>query len=288
MRADRNILTAWALNTAFCTAEFVVGTWTGSVAILSDAVHDLGDSLALGLAWYLQRLSARNRDAKYSYGYRRFSILGAVVNSVVLLVGAGVMVREALFRLTSDELPHADGMAAFALLGIAVNGYAAVRLRTGKSLNERTLALHLFDDVLGWVAVLIVGITLKFVALPWLDPLLSLAFSAFIVRNAVKNLGEGMNIFLQSTPKGLDEARIRSAILAVEGVKAVHDLHLWTLDGEYHVASVHVVIAPPDSFPSTRILTHEIRRRLKSMGLQHLTIEIEVHDEFYHSSVSGD
>ncbi len=288
MRSDKNILLALTLNTAFCVSEFVVGAWTHSVAILSDAVHDFGDSLALALAWYLQRLSFKSRDAKYSYGYRRFSILGAVVNSALLLAGAGIMMREAVLRMGTDDVPHADGMALFALVGIAVNGYAALKLRSGASLNERTLSLHLFEDVLGWVAVLLVGLTLKFVALPWLDPLLSLVFSAFIVRNAIKNFGEGISIFLQSTPKNMDEAQIRTTVLSVEGVKAVHDLHVWTLDGEYHVASVHVEIDPPKDFHDTRVLTHKIHSALKKMGLQHITVEIEVRDEFYHHSVSGD
>lgn len=288
MRSDKNILYALALNSAFCASEFVVGAWTQSVAILSDAVHDLGDSFALALAWYLQRLSLKNRDSKYSYGYRRFSILGAVGNSAILLVGAGIMMREALFRIGTDAIPHADGMALFALVGVAVNAYAALRLRSGKSLNERTLSLHLFEDVLGWVAVLAVGVTLKFAPITWLDPLLSLVFSAFIVRNAIKNFGEGISIFLQSTPKNISEAEIRAKVLSVEGVKNVHDLHVWTLDGEYHVASVHVEIETPPDFHYTRVLTHNVHSALKGMGLQHVTVELEVRDEFYHHSVSGD
>ncbi len=183
-----NIKVAFWLNLTFCILEFAGGLFTNSVAILSDALHDLGDSFSLGLAWYFQKISQRKRDKLFSYGYKRFSLLGALINSMILLIGSVFIVREAIPRILHPETSNAQGMIIFALIGIAVNGAAVLRLKKGSSINERVISLHLIEDVLGWVAVLIAAVVMLFVDVPVLDPLLSLLITGYILYNVVKNL----------------------------------------------------------------------------------------------------
>ena len=203
-----NIRVAFFLNFGFAIIEIIGGLLTNSVAILSDALHDFGDSLTLGLAWYFQRLSKKNRDQKFSYGYSRFSLMGAIVSSVILIIGSIFIINEAIPRLIEPQEAHAGGMAGLAILGIVVNGAAALRLRRGSSMNERVVALHLLEDVLGWTAVLIGAIIMHFKDWPWIDPVLSLLIAAIILFNVYRNLKKTLKIILQSTPEGIDPSEV--------------------------------------------------------------------------------
>ena len=178
---DDRIGWAFFLNVTFTIIEFIGGWLTNSTAIMADAVHDLGDSLSIGFAWILSRFSNKAAPDKYSYGYRRLTLFGALVNGVVLVIGSIWVLFEAIPRLTNPEMPVVEGMLGLAILGVAVNGYAVFKLKAGETLNEKVLTWHLLEDVLGWVAVLIVSIVLLFVELPILDPLLSIGFTLFIL-----------------------------------------------------------------------------------------------------------
>ena len=183
--------------------ELIGGLFTNSVAILSDALHDFGDALSLAVAWYLQKVSQKPRDQFYSYGYKRFSLLGALVVSSVLLIGVALVIRESVVRLLNPQAADAKGMLVLAILGIAINGFAALRVKKGSSLNERAVYLHLLEDVLGWIAVLISSIVMIFFHLPVLDPLISLAISVFILFNVFKNLRSVVKILLLEVPQHL-------------------------------------------------------------------------------------
>ncbi len=270
-----NLKVAFFLNLGFTILEIFGGIFTNSMAILSDALHDFGDSIALGLAWYLEGVAGKESDRAYSYGYRRFSVLGAFINSVVLIVGAVFILRNTIPRLLHPEASDAKGMIVFALIGIAVNGAAVLRLQKGTTLNERVVALHLLEDVLGWVAILVGSIVMLFADVPILDPILSLGIMAYVLINVFRNLGKSFRIFLQGTPAQLVPAEIESKIRALEGVEDVHDLHLWTLDGEYNVATLHVVVAGPMGLEGTEVVKKRVRSRLKELEIKHATIEIE-------------
>ena len=181
--SGKNLKAAFFLNLAFTIIELIGGWYVNSVSIVSDAVHDLGDSLSLGTSWYLDSLSRKKATDSYSFGYRRFSLLGALINAIVLILGSVFVIREAILRLQTPEASDAKGMLYFALLGVAVNGYAAWKLSGGKTLNERVISWHLIEDVLGWVAVLIVSVILMFYPSPYLDPALSLLISVYILWN---------------------------------------------------------------------------------------------------------
>lgn len=193
---EDNIATAFFLNLFFAIIEFIGGVMTNSVAIVSDAIHDLGDSLSLGIAWYFEKLSHKKKNRTYSFGFKRFSVLGALINAVILSVGSVLIIVESIKRLMDPVMPEAKGMIYLAILGVVVNGLAAFKMMRGKSQNERVVYLHLLEDVLGWVATLLVGVILLFVEIPILDPILSLAVAVYILYNVVKNLKTSVNIIL--------------------------------------------------------------------------------------------
>lgn len=274
-----NIRTAFFLNLLFTIIEFVGGLITNSVAILSDAVHDLGDSFSLGLSWYFQKVAKKPRTKEYTYGYKRFSLLGAVINSVVLLVGSILILIHAIPRLFNPQHPNVEGMLLLAVLGVIINGVAVLRLRKGSSINERVVSLHMLEDVLGWLAVLIGAGIMYFVDAPFIDPLLSILISLYILYNVYRNIRQSLHIILQGSPWELDMEQVRRTLLEVEEVREVHDLHAWSVDGEYNVMTVHVVLQNAVSMEEQHRLKLIIREKLLALGIQHSTVEFEVPDE---------
>lgn len=272
----KNIKTAFFLNLLFTVIEIAGGLLTGSVAILSDAVHDLGDSVSLGLSWYFQKVAKRPRTKEYTYGYKRFSLLGAVINSLILLIGSVVILAQAIPRLFNPQQPDVEGMLLLAVLGVFVNGLAVYRLRRGSSMNERVVSLHLLEDVLGWVAVLVGAGIMYFVDAPFIDPLLSIVISLFILFNVYRNMRKSLRIMLQGSPGTVDLEKVAQSILKIDEVQSVHDLHAWSIDGEYNVLTIHVVLHSPQSMEELLRLKLIIRDDLLTLGVQHCTIEFEV------------
>jgi cobalt-zinc-cadmium efflux system protein len=276
---EANLRTAFFLNLAFTLLEVVGGIMTNSVAILSDAVHDLGDSLSLGLAWYLDRVAQRDGDPQFSYGYRRFSLLGAIISTVVMIVGSIFILSEAIPRLWAPQQTNAQGMILFAILGVVVNGLAALRLRGEKSLNARAIAWHLIEDVLGWVAVLVVSIVLLFTDFYILDPLLSILITIYILYNVLKNMKETLALFLQAVPDNVDVAAIDERLNEMEHVCSTHHTHVWSLDGEHHVLTSHIVVDEDVSKEQVLCLRKDILELVRELAFAHSTIEIEFGDD---------
>lgn len=279
-KAVENLKIAFWLNAVFALIEIAGGIFTNSIAILSDAFHDLGDSVALGLAWYFQRFSAKKRDNIYTYGYKRFSLVGASISAIILLIGSVIIIFKAIPRLIHPEPVHVQGMMYLAIVGIIVNGLAMFRLKGGKSQNEKVISIHLLEDVLGWVAVLIVSIVLKFYNIPILDPLLSLCITAFILYRVFGNMRQTFRIFMQATPSEEQVDHFRTQLAAIKGIVDLHDLHFWTMDGSYNVASLHVSVDPDLNFSETEKIKHNVRNFLKNEGFAHTTIEIEPVGQF--------
>ncbi|MDR3180808.1 MAG: cation diffusion facilitator family transporter [Prevotellaceae bacterium] len=278
-RISKNIGLAFFLNLGFAAIELVGGLLTNSVAILSDAFHDAGDSVSLGVSWYLQKVSGRGRDNRYSYGYRRFSLLGALFISVVLLIGSAFIIKESIARIIAPEPAHAQGMLLLAVLGIAINGLAALQMKKGSSFNERALFLHIMEDVLGWIAVLVASVVMLFVELPVIDPLLSLAICVWVLYNAYKNLKGTLKVLLQEIPENVDMEKLETALRALEHVLQIHDLHLWTLDGEQHIMTLHVVIDGNLSTESRQGLKASIKAICDEFEIHHVTVEFETETE---------
>ena len=277
-QTSHNLRIAFFLNLGFTLAEIVGGLYTNSVAILSDAVHDLGDSISLGMAWYLENLARKEGDERFSYGYRRFSLLGALLTTSVLLVGSIFILIESLPRLMSPEPANARGMAIFAVVGIAVNGLAVLRLRRAETLNARAVAWHLFEDVLGWIAVLIVSIILLFRPIYILDAILSIVITVYIAWNVISNLRKTLALFLQGVPENIDIDEIDQRLRSIPDVESTHHTHVWSLDGEQHVLTTHIVVDECLSKEAIVCVRSDLQSLLSSLDFSHSTIEIEFGD----------
>ncbi|MGD8620441.1 MAG: cation diffusion facilitator family transporter [Anaerolineales bacterium] len=276
---ERNILVAFLLNLGFTLFEIFGAYWTNSLAILSDAVHDLGDSLSLGLAWYLEHFSKREEDLRFSYGYRRFSLLGAFLNTLILTAGSILILVRAIPRLMNPEVTNAQGMILFSIVGIVVNGAAVIRLKGDQSLNSRTVAWHLLEDVLGWVALLIVSIILLFTDWYILDPILSILLTSYILYNTLKNLVQTARVFLQAVPEDIELVEIDRTLKAIEHVRSTHHTHVWSLDGEHHVLTTHIVVDEDTPREDIVCIRQDVHEALRNWGFSHSTIEIEFGDE---------
>lgn len=277
--SGKNLKAAFFLNLGFTIFEIIGGFYVNSVSILSDALHDLGDSLSLGLSWYLNNQSKKEADSKFTFGYSRFSLLGALINSIVLLAGSVFVIIEAIKRIINPESSDAQGMIVFAIIGIAVNGYAAYRLSGGKSLNERVVSWHLIEDVLGWAAVFIAAIVMLFTNTPYIDPVLSLAITVFILYNVFKRLRETLQILLQGTPYDIDTDVIKNEILLLDNVLSVHHMHVWSLEGENHVFTTHIKAKQLITFTQLIELKQSVKGILKKYPFSHYTIEVDLNNE---------
>ncbi|MCV9385645.1 cation diffusion facilitator family transporter [Reichenbachiella ulvae] len=275
----KNIKTAFFLNFGFTILEFVGGFYVNSVAIISDAIHDLGDSLSLLSSWYFQKLSHKGRTHSFSYGYKRFSVLSAIINSMVLLGGSVFILIETIPRIISPEQPDTHGMILLSILGIIVNGAAVLKTRKGKSMNERVVSLHLLEDVLGWITVLIGSIVMTFYDIPIIDPILSILIAAYILFNVFKNLFASFKIILQGTPSDLDLNSIKERLMSIPAVKNIHDLHTWSMDGDYHVLTVHLVLHKEKDFSQRTQIKQDARALLEKEAIEHATIELELEGE---------
>lgn len=271
---------AFLLNLAFTIIEIIGGILTNSVAILSDAVHDLGDSLSLGLALGSERVArVRPATARATYGYRRLTLLSSLINALVLTGGSVFILTQAIPRLWNPEAPHQLGMIGLAVLGVVVNGLAVVTTRRGKSLNERVVSLHLLEDVLGWLAVLIGAIVMRLTGWNWIDPLLAVGISGYILLSVVRRLREIVSLLLQGAPREVDVEGLEREIVATPAIESVHHLHVWSLDGEHHVLTVHAVLRDASDEAAYREAKVDIREIATRHGFDHVTVELEFADE---------
>ena len=277
--SEGNVKLAFFLNLSFTIIEIIGGLYTNSLAILSDALHDLGDSLSLGLSWYFQKLSKKGRTKTFSYGYRRFSLLGAIINSIVLVAGSIFILTKAIPELFNPEETDAEGMLYLAILGIVVNGAAVFKLRKGDSLNEKVVSLHLLEDVLGWVAVLIGSIIMMYVDAPFIDPLLSVLISLFVLYNVYKNLKKSLLVILQGIPDDVDIDEIRTKLKDIAAITDIHDCHVWSMDGQYNILTIHLRLNKDYKLSDQSELKERVKEKLKNESINHITIEFEGKDE---------
>ncbi|ERJ11340.1 cation diffusion facilitator family transporter [Haloplasma contractile] len=273
--SQANIKVAFFLNFSFAILEIIGGLWTNSMAILSDALHDLGDSFSLGSAWFLEKYSKKEPDKKFSFGYGRFSLLGALINSVILIGGSVFILTRSIPRLMNPEPINPEGMLIFAILGIIVNGMAVLRLKRGNSLNEKVVTWHLMEDILGWVVLLIASIVLMYKDIPILDPILSVFITLYVLYNVLKNLKQVFNVFLQGVPKNISIDRIEKEVQKHSNVLSVHHTHIWSLEGEKSMVSTHIVVRDDLELDKIVLMKKEVRNILKKNGARHITIELE-------------
>lgn len=273
---SKNIGVAFWLNFLFALAELVGGFLTNSVSIFADALHDLGDSLALALSWLLQKKSNKKSDDKFSFGYLRFSLLGAFLTGAILVVGSVFVLQEAVARLLNPQPVHAYGMAIFAVAGVSINLLAVLRLRTGSSLNEKMVTWHLLEDLFGWIAVGVVSVVLMFTNWYILDPILSIVITLYIFWHVWGNLKKTISVFLQAIPDSVSLEQLQAAILQVDGVLDAHHIHLWSMDGEKNIFSCHIAVDEENSLHQNEQIKKDIRENIHNKySIFCSTIEIE-------------
>ena len=277
MKPDKNILIAFLLNLCFSVFEFVGGLYTGSVAIVSDAVHDIGDAISIGFSFCLERKSKKQPDQTHTYGYGRYSVMGSVVTTLILLLGSVMVMYNAILRILNPVPIKYNGMILFAVIGAIVNLAAAFFTKDGHSLNQKAVNLHMLEDVLGWIVVLVGAIVMRLTSFRRMDPIMSIGVSLFILIHAVKNLKEALNLFLEKVPHGVNVLHIREDILAIDSVLDVHHIHAWSMDGFHNYATMHIV---------TNADSHEVKEKvraaLKEHGIGHVTLELESEGEPCH------
>ena len=277
MKTEKNILIAFILNLAFSVFEFIGGVFTGSVAIVSDAVHDLGDAVSIGASYFLEKKSKKQPDEKYTYGYARYSVIGGVITTLILLFGSVVVIFNALNRIANPAEINYDGMIVFAVIGASVNFGAAFLTRDGDSLNQKAVYLHMIEDVLGWVVILVGAIVMRFTNFAFIDPIMSIGVAVFILANAIKNLKEAVDLFLEKTPHGVEVEEIREHIAEIDGVLDVHHIHIWSMDGQTNYTTMHIVT---DS--DSHQIKEKVREELQEHGILHATLELETSNEHCH------
>ncbi len=269
----RNLAAAFFLNLSFTIIEIIGGIFTNSVAILSDAIHDLGDTFSLGMAWYFQKISKRDRNDEYSYGYKRYSVIGALLNGVILFAGCIFIFIETIPRLYAPEEVDPIGMMVLSILGIAINSMAVLKLKRGKSLNERVVYLHLLEDVLGWVAVFLGSVVILIWDIKIIDPILSLAIAIYILFNIYKNLRAALKVILQQTPDNVNYSNVEEFISSFVDVSSVHDLHIWSLDGDYNVMTVNIKMNDSTTIDEALTFKNKLKEELLAHNIHHATIE---------------
>lgn len=275
-----NIKLAFFLNAGFALLELVGGFLANSVSVLSDAIHDFGDALSIALSWFLNKKSQKEANEKYTYGYLRFSVLGAFINTIILLVGCIIMLYNSIPRLINPEEVNYRGMMILAIIGVLVNGIAAYKTARGKSISEKVVSLHLIEDILAWASVLLCSILARIFNLPILDPILSILISLFILFNVAKNMKKIFEVFLQKAPSDINLDKIISDVKKQsDKILDMHHIHLWSLDGINNCMSLHMLLGDEINIEEIPKLKQIVRNEFKKNAVEHVTIEIELKSE---------
>ncbi len=273
MKTERNIFIAFILNLGFSIFEFIGGALTNSVSITSDAIHDMGDAASIGVSFFMERKSKHKADAKHSYGYARYSLIGSAVTTGVLAFGSLFMIKESIERIANPVTVDYRAMIWLAIFGFAVNLIAAVVTRDGDSHNQKAVNLHMLEDVFGWLVVLIGAIVMNFTDFTIIDSAMSIGIAVVILISAVRQFKEVLDIMLDNTPEGISIDKLSAELCDyISNVKEVHHMHIWSTDGTSNYATLHAII---DKKADEVKAKTEIKKFLCEHEIDHTTVEIE-------------
>ena len=240
-KAGENLAFVFFMNLTFNIIVILGGIATNSMAILADCIHDMSDTISIALAWFLEHISQKDSTDKYSYGYQRFSILGAIIISVFVIMMALVILQEAIPRLFAPQSVDAGGMLLVAVVGIIFKSISVYRLHNGETFNEKAILFHQLGDVFEWIAILILSVVLMFWdGVPYLDPFVSIGIALWLIFNLGRNLYKSIEVLLQKTPDNFDVNEFKSQILSIDGINGIDDFHIWSLDGIDSVMTLKV------------------------------------------------
>lgn len=266
------------LNLAITLAEVVGGLLSGSLALLSDAMHNLNDTASLGVSYLARRLGKRPPDPERSYGYRRAEILGAFVNLIVLVVIGLVLIKEAITRYLTPRDVNAPIMLAVAVIGLLANIATAFLLHRDaqNSLNLRSAFLHITVDAISSVAVIAGGVAILWTGAHWIDPLLTLLIAGYIISQSIGMLRETGHILMEGTPTQLRIPEVRDRMMRMDAVQDVHHLHLWSLDEHTVLLDAHVAVQPSDILQLEQIKSGLKDLLARELNIRHSTLEFEL------------
>ena len=272
MSSKTSIWLAFFLNLSYAIVEFIAGGIFGSSAVLADSVHDLGDAIAIGISALLETISNREEDGQYTLGYKRFSLLGAILTAVILMIGSVLVILENITKIVDPQPVNEEGVLWLGIIAVSINVLASLVVRKGKTKNESILSLHFLEDTLGWLAVILMAIILRFTDWYILDPLLSLVISIFILTKAIPRFWSALKIFLDAVPEGLETGDLEKDLEALTNVKSVNQLSIWSMDGLENNAIVHLCLEDWEQMTGTK---NQVRQLLEERGIQNITIEVD-------------
>ena len=272
MKAKYTVWVAFFLNLSYAIVEFIAGGIFGSSAVLADSVHDLGDAIAIGISALLETISNREEDRHYTLGYKRFSLLGALVTAVILITGSILVILENIAKIFHPQSVNDEGIFWLGIIAITINVLASLVIRKGQTKNESILSLHFLEDTLGWVAVILMAIVLRFTDWYILDPLLSIAISFFVLSKALPRFWSTLKIFLDAVPEGVDIQKIKTDLAELDHVASINQLNLWTMDGLEKNAIIHLCLEDWEQMTETK---NQVRQLLEERGIQNITIEVD-------------
>lgn len=274
MKSEKNIFVAFTLNLLFSIIELFGGIFTKSISIISDAMHDFGDALSIGISLILEKISHKKPNEIYTYGYGRYSVLGALISNCILLAGSIIIIYSSIKRLINPVAINYDGMIIISIFGVLINFAAAYITKGGDSLNQKAVNLHMLEDVLGWIVVLIGAIIMRFTNFFMIDAILSIGVSVYILIHVIHHMKDIVDLFLEKTPEGMSADMIKQAVLKVDGVVDVHHIHLWSIDGHNNYLTMHVVTNKGNNIKGS------IRKVLSQLNINHVTMELEKSNEY--------
>lgn len=272
MKAKYTVWVAFFLNLTYAIVEFIAGGVFGSSAVLADSVHDLGDAISIGVSAFLETISNREEDRQYTLGYKRFSLLGALVTAVILITGSILVILENTTKLFNPQPVNDEGILWLGMIAVTINVLASLAVRKGKTKNESILSLHFLEDTLGWLAVILMAIILKITDWYILDPLLSLVISIFILTKAIPRFWSALKIFLDAVPEGVETGDLEKNLEALINVKSVNQLSIWSMDGLENNAIIHLCLEDWEQMMETK---NQVRQLLEERGIQNITIEVD-------------
>jgi len=276
--SSKNIFIAFFLNLLFSIFELIGGFFCNSISIISDSLHDFGDAISIGVSYILEKKSKKEPNEKYTFGYLRFSVLGAIITSVTLLTGSFFVIYNSILRLLNPIEVQYNYMISFAILGVLINLVAAIKTAKGSSLNEKAVSFHMLEDVLGWIAVLIGSVVIKYTNWYIIDPILSLCISAYILIHVIKHIKETLNIILEKAPENIKIEPIKQEIETVDNIENIHHIHLWTMDGIHAYITMHVKVKNDVQPIEAENIKEKIRNILKNNNIKNSTIEIDYNE----------
>ena len=272
MKVKYAVWVVFFLNLTYAIVEFIAGGVFGSSAVLADSVHDLGDAITIGISAFLETISNREEDNRYTLGYKRFSLLGALVTSIILMIGSVLVILENIAKIFHPQPVNDEGILWLGIIAITINIVSSLVVGKGKTKNESILTLHFLEDTLGWVAVILMAIVLRFTDWYILDSLLSLVISIFILTKALPRFWSTLKIFLDAVPEGVETGDLEKDLETLTNVKSVNQLSIWSMDGLENNAIIHICIKDWEKIMETK---EAVRQFLEERGVQNITIEVD-------------